>query len=221
MATQISPPSPTGDEGTVTAGADLNPNVVGNTPSPSLEAVITSSTEVFRRDVAHPLGVAPDTAIVRDQPDRTSNAVLRSQRTTFLTVAGVITVLYVATFIRGLWWQWDGILNARPGTPPVVDAAPRGATAARAGSDAQAPVQDRAIAVARKPLPRTDKPAPRNTTDDLGVSYDAEGVAVMGIDADPSGVYNVPPGRQVRIGGPAGQLYDVQDGGKLTIAKGR
>ena len=60
--------------------------------------------------------------------------------------------------------------------------------------------------------------APRNTTDKYGVFYDAQGVAVIGIDADPAGVYNVPPGRQLRIGGPAGTLFDVQVGGKLTPA---
>jgi hypothetical protein len=43
-------------------------------------------------------------------------------------------------------------------------------------------------------------------------------VAVTGIDADPNGVYNVPPGRQLRIGGPGGDLYDVVAGGKLTRA---
>jgi hypothetical protein len=50
------------------------------------------------------------------------------------------------------------------------------------------------------------------------VRYDAAGVAVMGIDTDTGGVYNVPPGRQVRIGGPSGDLFDVQPDGKLTRA---
>jgi hypothetical protein len=50
------------------------------------------------------------------------------------------------------------------------------------------------------------------------VTYDATGVAVMGIDTDTGGVYNVPPGRQVRIGGPSGPLFDVQPGGKITPA---
>jgi hypothetical protein len=50
------------------------------------------------------------------------------------------------------------------------------------------------------------------------VRYDAAGVAVMGIDTDTGGVYNVPPGRQVRIGGPSGALYDVQPDGKLARA---
>ena len=46
-------------------------------------------------------------------------------------------------------------------------------------------------------LAPTDEPPPRNTTDKYGVQYDERGVAVMGIDADPGGVYNVPPGRHV------------------------
>ena len=50
------------------------------------------------------------------------------------------------------------------------------------------------------------------------MTYDAQGVAVMGIDADPGGVYNVPPGRQVRIGGPGGSLFDVGPNGQLTLA---
>ena len=68
------------------------------------------------------------------------------------------------------------------------------------------------------PLPPADEPPPRNATDKYGVTYDDRGVAVMGIDADPSGVYNVPPGRQLRIGGPQGTLFDVTDGGKLVPA---
>ena len=40
----------------------------------------------------------------------------------------------------------------------------------------------------------------------------------MGIDADTGGVYNVPPGRQVRIGGPSGPLFDVGPNGQLTPA---
>ncbi len=71
---------------------------------------------------------------------------------------------------------------------------------------------------ARTPLPPSQEPPPRDTVDAHGVYYDARGVAVMGIDADPGGVYNVPPGRQVRIGGPGGNLYDVQAGGKLAPA---
>jgi hypothetical protein len=50
------------------------------------------------------------------------------------------------------------------------------------------------------------------------VQYDALGVAVIGIEADPGGVYNVPPGRQVRIGGPSGALFDVLPGGKIAPA---
>jgi hypothetical protein len=139
----------------------------------------------------------------------------RTAARTFLTVVGVITVIYVATFVRGLWWQWKGILLAQPASPPVVTDAPRGAEPRAGVSSANAGQSPDPL---RKPLPRSETPAPRNTTDERGVSYDADGVAVMGIDADPSGVYNVPAGRQVRIGGPAGALYDVGDGGKLTPA---
>lgn len=135
---------------------------------------------------------------------------------TFLIIVGVITVIYVATFVKGLWWQWQGIILAQPATVPVVTDAPRGAEPRGAVAPGGAPGGVVASNPLRKPLPRTDVPAPRNTTDERGVTYDAEGVAVMGIDADPSGVYNVPTGRQVRIGGPAGTLYDVGEGGKLT-----
>ena len=138
----------------------------------------------------------------------------RDPRTTFLVVVGLITVLYVATFVRGLWWQWKGIVLAQPATAPVVAGAPRSAAARPVGA---APGN----AAARKPLTRTDAPAPRNVTDERGVTYDANGVAVMGIDADPSGVYNVPPGRQLRIGGPEGALFDVGDGGRLVPAAKR
>ncbi|NDE06843.1 MAG: hypothetical protein EBZ89_05575, partial [Chloroflexi bacterium] len=128
--------------------------------------------------------------------------------------------MYVATFVRGLAWQWHGILTAQPATAPVVANAPRGAiSSSRQGA---APNPNPANAAPQPPrvaLARTDVPAPRNATDDRGVTYDADGVAVMGIDADPTGVYNVPAGRQLRIGGPTGQLFDVQDGGKLAPAK--
>ena len=139
---------------------------------------------------------------------------------TFLIIVGVITVVYVATFVRGLWWQWTGIILAQPAAAPMVSDAPRGAES-RGGMPSGGAGAGQSPDPARKPLARTDTPAPRNTTDERGVSYDADGVAVMGIDADPSGVYNVPPGRQVRIGGPAGTLYDVGDGGKLTPAAKR
>ena len=141
-------------------------------------------------------------------------------RATFLTVFSVVSVIYVATFVRGLAWQWQGILTAQPATAPVVANAPRGAisssrqSAAPNSNPANAAPQPQRVALAR-----TDVPAPRNATDDRGVTYDADGVAVMGIDADPTGVYNVPAGRQLRIGGPTGQLFDVQEGGKLAPAK--
>jgi len=141
-------------------------------------------------------------------------------RATFLTVFSVVSVIYFATFVRGLAWQWQGILTAQPATAPVVANAPRGAiSSSRQGA---APNPNPANAAPQPPrvaLARTDVPAPRNATDDRGVTYDADGVAVMGIDADPTGVYNVPAGRQLRIGGPTGQLFDVQEGGKLAPAK--
>jgi hypothetical protein len=143
---------------------------------------------------------------------------------------GVVLALYVLVFARGLAWQWgevgaaSGTLPAlAPGTPvpavlraavPVAPAAPR-----TSGAQVAPPAaQGAAVGRTRTPLPPTDAPPPRNRVDELGVSYDAAGVAVMGIDADPAGVYNVPPGRQVRIGGPAGSLYDVQPDGTIRPA---
>ena len=141
-------------------------------------------------------------------------------RATFLTVFSVVSVIYVATFVRGLAWQWQGILTAQPATAPVVANAPRGAiSSSRQGAAPNSNPANAAPQPPRVALARTDVPAPRNATDDRGVTYDADGVAVMGIDADPTGVYNVPAGRQLRIGGPTGQLFDVQEGGKLASAK--
>ena len=57
---------------------------------------------------------------------------------------------------------------------------------------------------AKTPLPPSDAPPPRNGTDGYGVTYDAAGVAVMGIDTGTGGAYNVPARRQGRIGGAAG-----------------
>jgi hypothetical protein len=96
--------------------------------------------------------------------------------------------------------------------PPPVSVQSRPVTQPNAQPNAQSNPQ------AKVPLPPSDEPPPRGVTDELGVTYDGAGVAVLGIDADTGGVYNVPPGRQVRIGGPTGQLYDVQPGGKLTPA---
>lgn len=141
-------------------------------------------------------------------------------RAMFLTVFSAVSVIYVATFVRGLAWQWEGILTAQPATAPVVANAPRGAiTSSRQGAAPNSNPANAAPQPPRVALARTDVPSPRNATDDRGVTYDADGVAVMGIDADPTGVYNVPAGRQLRIGGPTGQLFDVQDGGKLAPAK--
>ena len=160
----------------------------------------------------HPVPVAKSPPV----PGHRSRASTR----TFLSIVAVISVIYVATFVRGLWWQWKGIILAQPASAPTVTDAPRGAES-RGGNSGGGQGAVQAPNPARKPLPRTDSPAPRNSTDERGVAYDADGVAVMGIDADPSGVYNVPAGRQVRIGGPAGTLYDVGDGGKLTPAAKR
>jgi hypothetical protein len=138
---------------------------------------------------------------------------------------GGIVALYALIFVRGLAWQWHGILTSQPVTPPLAAAPgpPPAANSARpqapplSGTSELAPGAA-APGTVKVPLPPTDEPPPRETTDRYGVYYDAQGVAVIGIDTDPGGVYNVPPGRQVRIGGPAGALFDVQPGGKLTPA---
>lgn len=133
-------------------------------------------------------------------------------------VVGTVVVLYLLVFARGLAWQWQGILTgARAARPEAVSLPPANASSSRAGAP-EAPAAPAAAPRAKEPLPPTDEPPPRNTTDKYGVFYDAQGIAVIGIDADPSGVYNVPPGRQLRIGGPAGALFDVQIGGKITPA---
>jgi hypothetical protein len=136
-------------------------------------------------------------------------------------IVGTIVVLYVLIFARGLAWQWQGILGgSREAPPAAASLPPANASSSRAGAP-DAPAAAAAPAAAprtREPLPPTDEPPPRGTTDKYGVYYDAQGVAVIGIDADPSGVYNVPAGRQLRIGGPSGTLFDVQVGGKLTPA---
>jgi len=125
--------------------------------------------------------------------------------------------VYLLVFARGLGWQWRGIFTASHSTPPVVAAAPRSAVTGGPLAVQLAPAAGAGVQQGLKTaLPPTDEPPPRNTTDRLGVSYDAQGVAVMGIDVDPSGVYNVAPGRQVRIGGPSGSLFDVLPGGKLS-----
>ncbi|MBI3970278.1 MAG: hypothetical protein HY332_03215 [Chloroflexi bacterium] len=141
-----------------------------------------------------------------------------------LYVGGALTLLYVLILVRGLAWQWQAIAFATQATlpAPVVRGAPNplggpaGIAAPRAG--AAQPAQPAQSASAKVPLPPTDEPPPRDATDRYSVYYDALGVAVVGIDADPGGVYNVPPGRQVRIGGPQGQLFDVLPGGKISPA---
>jgi hypothetical protein len=141
-------------------------------------------------------------------------------------VASAAVLLYILVFVRGLAWQWWGILTASPATVPVVASAPASAAPPASQRAVQAPQAPQAAqpaaqsgqAVAKVPLPPSDEPPPRNATDKYGVSYDQNGVAVMGLDVDPSGVYNVPSGRQVRIGGPEGALFDVEPGGKLKPA---
>lgn len=196
------PPGPASEDRATSSGTGGVPTAPSDAEDPrpgvDLEAHVPSGSEDTARMIA------------ATRPSRT-----RDPRTTFLAVFAIVTVLYVLVFVRGLWWQWKGILLAQPAVAPVVTDAPRGAVPRNVAPGAAGAAPERQ----RKPLPRTDLPAPRNVTDDRGVTYDAEGVAVMGIDADPSGVYNVPPGRQVRIGGPTGALFDVADGGKLIPAK--
>ncbi|MGH2367959.1 MAG: hypothetical protein ACRDI2_07160, partial [Chloroflexota bacterium] len=109
-------------------------------------------------------------------------------------VAGVIFVAYLLLFVRGLGWQWASIVVATEATPPTADLrpvipAPRHTVGAPGGAGSAAPVSRPAPApLAREPLPPTDEPPPRDATDTYGVYYDAQGVAVIGIDADPSGV---------------------------------
>ncbi|RLT29127.1 MAG: hypothetical protein DWI50_02615 [Chloroflexi bacterium] len=183
------------------------------------EGAAPTSTDPPHQDVEHPeIPYEPPAVAVAETITPPKRG--WGPRATFLTVFSVVSVIYVATFVRGLAWQWQGILTAQPATAPVVANAPRGAisssrqSAAPNSNPANAAPQPPRVAIAR-----TDVPAPRNATDDRGVTYDADGVAVMGIDADPTGVYNVPAGRQLRIGGPTGQLFDVQEGGKLAPAK--
>jgi hypothetical protein len=148
-----------------------------------------------------------------------------------------VLALYLLLFARGLSWQWAEVLAGRGALPALavgeaVPAVQRGQSpaaaagavpppadaAARSGAGPGAAAAAPGTAGSKTPLPPDESPPPRNATDQYGVSYDAAGVAVMGIDADSGGVYNVPPGRQVRIGGPSGRLYDVQAGGRITPA---
>lgn len=135
-------------------------------------------------------------------------------------VAGAVLALYLLIFIRGLGWQWGAVLSGTRAVPPVIvqraPAPAAGRAPAPAGNAPAAPAPPGTTG--KVPLPPSNEPPPRDATDERGVTYDAQGVAVMGIDADPSGVYNVPPGRQVRIGGPAGQLFDVLPGGRIAPA---
>jgi hypothetical protein len=155
-------------------------------------------------------------------PERLASLGAHLSRHWLRYAAGLVVAVYLLTFVRGLGWEWRGILFATRTAPhaiPARAAAPNGPTAPPPGAapapGAVAPV---APAAFKQALPPSDETPPQNATDEHGVYYDAQRVAVMGIDADPNGVYNVPPGRQVRIGGSAGALYDVQPGGKLTPA---
>jgi hypothetical protein len=137
-----------------------------------------------------------------------------------VAVLAVVVLLYVSLFVRGLGWQWQSIFRPAGALPAPVSAPPVEAVSGPAPArPAAVPVAQAALAAAAKrPLPPTDAPPPRDTTDERGVYYDPQGVAVRGIDTDPGGVYNVPPGRQVRIGGAAGALFDVLPNGKLSPA---
>lgn len=125
-----------------------------------------------------------------------------------------IVLLYALIFFRGLAWQWQAVLTGAAARPVIASAPPPQSRMDGGAERAPAAVAPRA----KSPLPATDEPPPRNAADKYGVFYDAQGVAVMGIDTDPGGVYNVPAGRQVRIGGPDGALFDVHPGGKITPA---
>src|SRR5688572_5275610 len=103
-----------------------------------------------------------------------------------LYVFGGVVLLLTLTITRGLWWQWSAILTASPAVPPAMPAAQPAQAAQPAARSGQPAVPNQNPAAAanpgRRPLPPTDEPAPRNTIDRYGVAYDAQGVAVMGID---------------------------------------
>jgi hypothetical protein len=138
----------------------------------------------------------------------------------------VVLALYLLLFARGLSWQWAGVLAGGDALPalavgeavPAVQRGPSPGAAPAAAPPAAAAAAAAGAGSSKAALPPDETPPPRNAADRYGVTYDAAGVAVMGIDADSGGVYNVPPGRQVRIGGPSGRLYDVQVGGRITPA---
>lgn len=157
-----------------------------------------------------------------------------------MALATGVIVVYLLLFVRGLGWQWPASVRPPGDLPAPVSAAPveavprgvgaalsgvsrppasgaGGAGSAERGAASRSAVPAQAVS-AKTALPASDESPPRDAVDSYGVYYDALGVAVRGIDADPGGVYNVAPNRQVRIGGPQGTLYDVQPGGKLTVA---
>lgn len=136
-------------------------------------------------------------------------------------VLGGILALYVLIFARGLAWQWQAIIMGARVAAPTGETGqlqPNSAERANLANTAGAPAQPAQPGTRRVPLPASDEPPPRDARDKYGVYYDAQGIAVMGIIAEPGGVFNVPAGRQVRIGGPAGELFDVRPGGQLTLA---
>lgn len=128
-----------------------------------------------------------------------------------LAIISGALVLFLLLVVRLYAGQWAVALQL---TPPGGRAS-AGRTTVPVGAVRPQPVS---VPNARPTLAPSDEPPPRNTTDERGVTYDEHGVAVMGLIADSSGVHNVPPGRQVRIGGPEGQLFDVLAGGRIQPA---
>lgn len=163
------------------------------------------------------LPVMPDRPFVRPSlaPVELPDAGLALARWPFYAFVGVLC-LFVLLVGRGLGWQWMGIVTGTQPVPPQTAPAPAGNRPS--APSALPPGVPAAAPAAKVPLPPTDDPPPRNVVDRYGVTYDDNAIAVLGIEADTNGVYNVPPGRQLRIGGPQGQLFDVQPGGKLTPA---
>ncbi|MAG37413.1 MAG: hypothetical protein CL878_14355 [Dehalococcoidia bacterium] len=129
---------------------------------------------------------------------------------------GILFVLFLLFVTWAYAGQWAVALQIVPpsGGSSVGRTQVPGASARPLPQPAQAPAPA-PPPEARPTLEPTDDPPPRNATDERGVFYDEQGVAVTGLVADSSGVHNVPPGRLVRIGGPNGELYEVLLGGKI------
>ena len=128
-----------------------------------------------------------------------------------LAIISGALVLFLLLVVRLYAGQWAVALQISP--PGGRSSAGRTTVPVEAGRP-----QPVSVASARPTLAPSDEPPPRNTTDERGVTYDEYGVAIMGLIADSSGVHNVPPGRQVRIGGPEGDLFDVLAGGRIQPA---